>query len=226
MDPHWLAKRLAEGHSIEAIARETGRHPSAVAYWVNKHGLCSTHAERHAPRDPIPVGTLQELVERGLSIRQIATELDRSAATIRHWLKRYGLTTSPRYVRGEDKPATVMRECRTHGWVDFRLYKRTGFRCPLCVSEGVTERRRQVKAQLVAEAGGCCALCGYDKYIGALQFHHLDPAEKAFSISREGTTVALDQLRGEAAKCVLLCANCHAEVEAGVTSLPRSLYPV
>jgi hypothetical protein len=27
----------------------------------------------------------------------------------------------------------------------------------------------------------------------------------------------------EAKKCVLLCANCHAEVEAGVTCLPEDL---
>jgi hypothetical protein len=39
MNADWLASRLAEGRSIESLAREAGRSPSTVAYWVNKHGL-------------------------------------------------------------------------------------------------------------------------------------------------------------------------------------------
>ncbi|HVP02814.1 MAG TPA: hypothetical protein VMT10_09610 [Solirubrobacteraceae bacterium] len=31
-------------------------------------------------------------------------------------------------------------------------------------------------------------------------------------------------MRAEARKCVLLCANCHAEVEAGETALPALAY--
>jgi hypothetical protein len=71
----------------------------------------------------------------------------------------------------------------------------------------------------VREAGGRCSLCGYERYIGALGFHHLDPAEKRFSISYLGASRALGRARAEAQKCVLLCANCHAEVEAGVARL-------
>lgn len=37
MDPAWLADQLAAGRSIESLARETGRSPSSVAYWVTKH---------------------------------------------------------------------------------------------------------------------------------------------------------------------------------------------
>ena len=73
---------------------------------------------------------------------------------------------------------------------------------------------------LVAEAGGACAICGYDRYIGALHFHHLDPATKEFGISRRGFTRSIQKMREEAAKCVLLCSNCHAEVEAGAATLP------
>ena len=50
MDRDWLAGRLEAGDSIEAIAREVGRHPSTVAYWVNRHGLVSQYAPRHASR--------------------------------------------------------------------------------------------------------------------------------------------------------------------------------
>ena len=68
----------------------------------------------------------------------------------------------------------------------------------------------------MSEAGGRCCICGYDKYIGALEFHHLDRAEKRLTLSRNGATLALETLRAEARKCVLVCSNCHAELEAGV----------
>ena len=72
----------------------------------------------------------------------------------------------------------------------------------------------------MAEAGGCCVLCGYSESPGALQFHHVDPATKSFSLGAAGLTRSLAKARAEAAKCVLLCARCHAEVELGVKRLP------
>jgi len=41
-----------------------------------------------------------------------------------------------------------------------------------------------------------------------------------FSLSEEGVTRSLARARAEAEKCVLLCAKCHAEVEAGVAAAP------
>jgi hypothetical protein len=84
----------------------------------------------------------------------------------------------------------------------------------------VQRRRRKVKRILVEEAGGRCLICGYDRHPAALHFHHLDRTEKSFGLSRRGITRSIEALRAEARKCVLLCSNCHAEVEAGVTSLP------
>jgi len=73
---------------------------------------------------------------------------------------------------------------------------------------------------LVAEAGGKCALCGYARHSAALQFHHLDPATKSFGLGVRGITRSIEKLRAEAAKCMLLCANCHAELEVGAIELP------
>ena len=73
---------------------------------------------------------------------------------------------------------------------------------------------------LVAEAGGCCVVCGYDRCLTALAFHHLDPSDKRLAISQNGVTLSLETVRAEARKCVLVCANCHAELENGVTTLP------
>jgi hypothetical protein len=72
---------------------------------------------------------------------------------------------------------------------------------------------------LVREAGGACVLCGYARYLGALQFHHRDPTTKRFSLAGGGIARSLERAREEAAKCVLLCANCHAEVEGGVATI-------
>jgi hypothetical protein len=97
------------------------------------------------------------------------------------------------------------------------------WRCLRCRSEAVTRRRQKVKDILVRDAGGCCALCGYDRHVGAPEFHHVDPGEKRFSLSQMGIARSLDRARAEASKCMLLCANCHAEVEAGVARLPLAV---
>jgi hypothetical protein len=107
-------------------------------------------------------------------------------------------------------------DCLRHGRTDFRLEGRGAYRCLKCRSERVATRRRQVKEILVAEAAGCCAICGYSEFACALQFHHLDPTTKSFAIGHQGITRGIDAMRLEAAKCVLLCANCHAALEAGL----------
>jgi len=92
-------------------------------------------------------------------------------------------------------------------------------RCKRCVGEAVTRRHRRVKQILVDEAGGCCALCGYDRTTRNLQFHHVDPATKEFSMQM-GLGKSLAKYRAEATKCVLVCANCHGEIEAGLVVSP------
>ena len=222
MERDWLAGRLAEGRSIEAIAKEGAKHPSTVGYWVKKHGLRSQHMARHAARGGVDRETLLELVERGMSVRQIGTEVGLGCASVRYWLAKYGLQTDPLHYarRDAEKTPSVFRECPTHGWTD---YVRTGargyYRCPVCTTERVAIRRRRLKEILVEEAGGRCALCGYDAYSGALQFHHLDPSQKRFGLALGGLTRALAEVRQEARKCMLLCGNCHAEVEAGLVEV-------
>jgi hypothetical protein len=86
----------------------------------------------------------------------------------------------------------------------------------------VTRRRKRVKEILVTEAGGACALCGYSRCLAALEFHHVDRTRKRFAVAAGGVTRALAASREEARKCVLLCGNCHAEVEAGIAVPPSN----
>ena len=67
--------------------------------------------------------------------------------------------------------------------------------------------------------GGKCILCGYDKCSRALEFHHVNPEEKEFGISKDGATRSWEKVKIELDKCVLLCANCHREVESGLVNL-------
>lgn len=225
MDRPWLAQQLAAGRSIEAIAREVDRDPSTVAYWVTKYGLVSMHAEKHAARGGIAREQLEALVEAGLSIRAIGERLGVSYATAQHWLRKYGLETKRARRRrqtprpGADGPPTLEGTCDLHGVTTFGRRVDGYYRCLACRADAVVKRRRAVKRLLVEEAGGACRLCGYDRSVAALQFHHLDPKEKAFSLSHRGVTLSLEAARAEAAKCVLLCANCHAEVEGGVATV-------
>lgn len=87
-------------------------------------------------------------------------------------------------------------------------------------SKAVSRFRQRQKMKAVEHKGGKCALCGYDKCAQALHFHHLDPATKAFGLSSQGLTRSWTTVKTELDKCILLCANCHAEVHAGVVELP------
>ena len=125
------------------------------------------------------------------------------------------MRTSARVVARE-----ITRTCPTHGVTAFILEGRGYYRCKACRKQHVLKWRRRAKMRLIAEAGGACQICGYDRSPRALHFHHLDPSQKQFSLGQRGLTRGIEKLRVEAAKCVLLCSNCHAEVEAGLTDLP------
>lgn len=69
------------------------------------------------------------------------------------------------------------------------------------------------KKELIAMLGGKCSMCGYDKYLSALEFHHIDKSTKSFNLdSRSLSNRTFDVCVAESQKCVLLCANCHREV--------------
>src|SRR5690348_2816879 len=93
MDRASLEQLLRRGLSLAEIGRRFDLHESTVGYWVKKHGLAATNRERCAPRGGVPEQDLVALVEAGLSIAQIAEDLGRSKATVRHWLGRFGLKT-------------------------------------------------------------------------------------------------------------------------------------
>ena len=79
-------------------------------------------------------------------------------------------------------------------------------------SKGVVEWRKREKIKLVEYKGGKCEKCDYDKCTDALEFHHLDPNEKDFTIS--GKSWSFERLKKEVEKCILVCSNCHKEIHS------------
>jgi len=221
MDKRFLEECLADGMSLEKIGERVGKHPSTVGYWLKKHGLTAVGFEKYVGRGAVSRDELQALADAGATLREMAERLDRSPSTIRYWLARYDMKApSLRRRRGEG-PRCAMFECRRHGRTEFILEGRGYYRCKRCRAAGVAKRRRVIKRKLVEEAGGRCIICGYSRWLGALQFHHVEPGSKEFHLAHRGHSRAIAKSRAEMQKCVLLCANCHAEVEGGFATLPE-----
>ena len=77
-------------------------------------------------------------------------------------------------------------------------------------------RRSELKMRCVQYKGGKCEACGYCRCREALEFHHRNPRHKDFSISTAWARQGWAKIRAELDKCLLLCANCHREVHAGI----------
>lgn len=84
-------------------------------------------------------------------------------------------------------------------------------------SKSVILWRKRTKQKLVDYKGGKCEICGYDKCIEALHFHHRNSDEKNFSIS--GRSLSFEKLKTEVDKCILVCSNCHSEIHAGIITI-------
>jgi predicted HNH restriction endonuclease len=88
--------------------------------------------------------------------------------------------------------------------------------------KAVHKRRKKIRQMAVNYKGGCCEVCGYNRCIEALEFHHNNSSGKDFSISDKGYTRSWAKVKEELDKCILLCANCHREIHAQSAAFPRN----
>ena len=98
-----------------------------------------------------------------------------------------------------------IKNCYVNNNGKFSLY------CKKCTSEKMRLSKLETKKYCVKYKGEKCQKCGYNKNYAALEFHHTDPAKKDFLISDVRVAKTKDKLHLELDKCLLLCANCHAE---------------
>ena len=108
----------------------------------------------------------------------------------------------------------MLRKCKVHGLTEYRTEKskdKIKYRCIKCGVLAVRKRSLKFKLLAVEYKGGKCEICGYDKYVGALEFHHRDPSKKDFGIGTCTHGHSLNEIKRELDKCDLLCSNCHRE---------------
>ena len=87
--------------------------------------------------------------------------------------------------------------------------------------QAVSKRRKKIRKMAVKYKGGKCIFCGYSKYVGALDFHHAENDGTNFGISAKGYTRSWERVRRELDKCIIVCANCHRELHAGILQPPK-----
>ncbi len=172
--------------------------------------------------------TLENLIGQGLSTHQIATITNKSQTNIRHWLKKFNLkTTNKSFSQGYSCKERIIENgieykicprCNNKKELKTNFYMKnnewTHSWCKACSNKNTVEWQRERKLEAIKYKGNKCVKCGYDKCPGALDFHHLDPSKKDFSISRK-KNCSFETIKPELDKCILVCRNCHAELHFG-----------
>lgn len=90
--------------------------------------------------------------------------------------------------------------------------------CKICNRLVANDRARKLKILSVKYLGGKCSICGYNKCLAAMEFHHKDMSIKEFSISKSKSKV-FSNIKNELDKCIILCSNCHREIHASLAQL-------
>jgi hypothetical protein len=164
--------------------------------------------------------TINALAAKGLSTRKIAKELQVSASTVKYWLKKFDIKTIS---RSEVSDYRFCPCCETEKLKDEFYNRRNGkgnsVYCKHCSNNQAVERQKKFKQQCIDYKGGKCVSCGYKKCNNVLEFHHLDPSKKEFSIAQARLTSFNEEVKRELDNCALVCANCHREIHAGFLAL-------
>ena len=162
---------------------------------------------------------LRDLLSRGLSANEIGRQLGYTGTGIRYHMKKYDLTSSHQSIQNKKKVPIVdgKKECmKCHTILPIKEFnvKPSGALtsyCKKCTNKDKYSLLKRRKIEIIQKFGNKCSICGYNKNISALEFHHIDPNEKEFHLGNAKTT-NLDKLLLEMDKCVLVCANCHREL--------------
>lgn len=117
--------------------------------------------------------------------------------------------------------STVEKECcKCHKKFFAKKQAKTRQYCYDCMPEEAYSNgntlRRLIKRWSLDYKGNSCFCCGYHKCPDALEFHHLDPSKKDFSISDRNIKFNWEDIQKELDKCILVCSNCHKEIHAGM----------
>jgi DNA-binding CsgD family transcriptional regulator len=149
-----------------------------------------------------------ELRKQKLSIKQIAEQLKCSKATVSKWAN---TIEDNEDIKTENKTKLKKPKVKKR----LRLKPKNNF------AEWKKNVRHKRKQFLCSNAGNKCCICGYNKTQKALIFHHIDPIEKLFDVSGNSFEKNIDEIIKEAGKCILVCANCHAEIHENIVDISK-----
>jgi len=158
---------------------------------------------------------IELLIQEGCTIKEISDKTGKAPTTVRHWMKKYKLKT--RNYRKRKKPH-LCSKCGESEPKNFYGHQKSS--CKLCSHKDSLKRFQDYRQEAVNYKGGKCSICEYDKYVGALNFHHLDPKAKDPNYSAMKNW-SFERKKSELDKCILVCSNCHAEIHAGITTAGR-----
>jgi len=170
---------------------------------------------------------LQDLyLNKRFSQREIAKKMKCSQTNVRYYLKKYSIKRNKRNnvtdVSLKLCPCCSTIKTRTEFYKANKEGKRVnGSWCKACMTEQTAKRQRRYKDMYVKQKGGCCQSCGFNKYNGALEFHHIDPSQKDSKMSKMTRRPDNPEVQRELAKCVLVCSNCHRMIHAGIIDCPQ-----
>ena len=229
MDEAWLRSRIESGRSIESIAREAGKSASTVAYWVEqvRPGVANTPAVTRREEGSTVSCSRRSSAAASVDPRDRRASSGVSYTTVRHWLARHGLRT-PRARRlaetaaaGRRSSGPSRRPARCTDVTVLRAPPKRRLPLPaLPQRRGATAAPARSRRILVEEAGGACGLCGYDRYArSAAVPSHRARREVVRPVRRRAWR---DRWSGRATRprsACSLCANCHAEIEAGLATI-------
>lgn len=214
---------ISKGYTSKQIGEAMGKSSSSVKRDLIKLGLKTIHWK--AP-NPIDIEKLKDGISRNLSSFKIAKELGCSQTNVVYYLKKYKLKTYPRWTilrKNAEDGYKICPKCKVKKELiksNFYIDKRGKIHswCKICNNTIAYQKQCARKKYAVDYKGGKCIVCGYDKYLGALDFHHVDPTKKEFNISKLDT-YSLAILNVELDKCILVCKNCHAEIHGKIIKL-------
>lgn len=160
---------------------------------------------------------MQEIIDNSTSMEEVLEQMGyanardiRFIGAIRSYCKTLSIDTNHLPDCRDTIQCNVCGQYKTLDHFYFSKGKLSQKVCKECVRQ--KERNKYQSKQLELNEfkhNHPCVKCGCSKYY-LIDFHHLNPAEKDFTIS-DNSHAKIETLMKEIDKCVPLCANCHRE---------------
>lgn len=217
-----------KGYTINEIVKELKCSKSTVSYHINKIGLGGVRDKFISDIDNDVIGHIKQMRNNGESYEDILNVINITKDKLIKVCRILEKNTST----GKFKKIELNNEKVTKYYIEVKSIRKTAKHFnvdrktvrrfidekeilnkkekKVSKTEAVINFRRRIKNKLVEYKGGSCVKCGYNKSIQVLQFHHINPNEKDFTIS--GKSYSFEKMKNEVDKCILLCSNCHIEL--------------